>query len=136
MEIRNVGRTPATITDVVLDVSVLNENESLAAILKYPVNAPELAPENFLYADGFFFTERRFPVSSVDMDDIQTRKKTLILFGYVDYIDQFGRRHRSGYARQYNPSDKNGNLYIAIKRGYNYDRERQRGEGHDWDTPT
>lgn len=135
MEIRNVGRTPATITDVVLDVSVLDETESLAAILKYPVNAPGLAPEIFLYADGFFFAERRFPISGDVMDDIQTHKKTLILFGYVDYIDQFGRRHRSGYARRYNPADKNGNLHIAIKKGYNYDRERQRGEGNDWDTP-
>ena len=135
MEIRNVGRTPATITDVVLDVSVLDETESLAAILKYPVNAPELAPEIFLYADGFFFAERRFPISGDVMDDIQTHKKTLILFGYVDYIDQFGRRHRSGYARQYNPADNNGNLHIAIKKGYNYDRGRQRGEGNDWDTP-
>ena len=134
MQIRNEGRTPATITDVVLDVSVLGETESLPAILNYPVNSPEAVPEIFLYADGFFYSERRFPISVDVMNDIQTCKKTLILFGYVDYIDKFGRRHRSGYARRYTPTDRKNNLLIAVKKGYNYDRERQRGEGGDWDT--
>ena len=44
MEIRNVGRTPTTITDVVLGISILGESETLPATLNYPVNAPELLP--------------------------------------------------------------------------------------------
>jgi hypothetical protein len=74
---------------------------------------------------------------------------------YVDYIDQFGKRHRSGYGRLYyhwaeikgpQPNDPGvpsrqaveqrymtrNNLVFMTQAGYNYDRERKEGEGNDW----
>ena len=61
---------------------------------------------------------------------------TLYLIGYVDYIDQFGQRHRGGYARMYKPLtvllQNQNNLFYVIQEGYNYDRLRKRGEGEDW----
>lgn len=60
----------------------------------------------------------------------------LYLLGYVDYVDAFGRRHRSGFARRYNPSIdvyqnhashadylQRMNLNLVQKPGYNYDRD-------------
>ena len=56
--------------------------------------------------------------------------------GYVDYIDQFGQRHRGGYARVYDPrldtEPSRNNLLFITQKGYNYDRLRKRGEGSDW----
>ena len=46
------------------------------------------------------------------------------VIGYVDYIDKFGQKHRSGYARQYDPGVELGgnNLPFVRKAGYNYDQ--------------
>jgi hypothetical protein len=83
----------------------------------------------------------------------------LFIIGYVDYIDRFGTRHRSGYARVYNhwveskgiqPDDptvtsqseleerhkRRNNLVFLSQSGYNYDRKRKQNEGKDWDEIT
>ena len=52
--------------------------------------------------------------------------------GYVDYIDIFNRRRRTGYARIYNPGKAGNNLSFFKTAGYNYDRPREEGEGKDW----
>ncbi len=57
----------------------------------------------------------------------------IYVFGYVDYIDRFNMRHRSGFARYYMLGAKPNNLMVLTQPGYNYDRERQHGEGNDWD---
>jgi len=80
----------------------------------------------------------------------------LFIIGYVDFVDAFGVRHRSGYARMYNawieskgiqPDDptmlsavelkqrhkRRNNLVFMSQAGYNYDRERDEGEGNDWE---
>jgi hypothetical protein len=51
--------------------------------------------------------------------------RRLWVIGYVDYTDRFSppRRHRSGYARRYNPDQPDDNLGIEGERGYNYDIE-------------
>ena len=79
---------------------------------------------------------------------VELKMNKLWLYGYVDYIDQFGQRHRAGWARlyepdrddrQYYPSDddfaKRSNLVFVAEEGYNYDRERMPREGNDWDKP-
>ena len=56
----------------------------------------------------------------------------LIVYGYVDYIDQFGQRHRAGFGRQYHPSATTNNMVFPDTGPFNYDCERQVGEGIDW----
>ncbi len=105
------------------------------------------------------FANVRIPAS--DIAKIKLGSMALCVLGYVDYIDKFGQRHRTGYGRRYEPSiDKNvphiprarwshrlmpevddevysirSNLPFVTQPGYNYNRERQRGEGNDWDEP-
>jgi hypothetical protein len=58
------------------------------------------------------------------------------LLAYVDYIDAFNEHWRTGYARRYlHHVDQPGldSLFVEPKKGYNYNRIRQRGEGMDWD---
>ena len=78
----------------------------------------------------------------------------IYVIGYVDYIDRFGIRHRCGYGRRYEPAiddktspayytetgefrledyEKRSNLPFILQAGYNYDRERKKNEGKDWD---
>ncbi|MGH7258123.1 MAG: hypothetical protein ACREIM_07075 [Nitrospiraceae bacterium] len=79
---------------------------------------------------------------------IRVESRRLYVFGYIDYIDQFGERHRAGYARAYiagkdftgaysppDAFDARNNLDLLTEPGYNYDRRRQPGEGHDWNEP-
>jgi hypothetical protein len=56
----------------------------------------------------------------------------MIIFGYADYIDQFGIRHRAGYGRLYIDSQVN-NLAYPDTGPFNYDRIRLPDEGIDWD---
>ena len=69
------------------------------------------------------------------VEAIQKGTKILHYVAYVDYIDKFGIRHRSGYGRTYNPAPVGfggHNLIFITQHGYNYDRERKEGEGNDW----
>ena len=60
-------------------------------------------------------------------------------------MDQFGDRHRAGYARLYGPRIDDPRLYktdaefvarnnlvFVSEAGYNYDRVRLPDEGNDW----
>jgi hypothetical protein len=131
VDMRNVGQTPATITDSVLNILILREAGQLPPVPPY-TNSGIQPPSAFLYKDGFVEGERRFPVSIEDWEDLNSGAKRLILIGYVDYIDQFGQRYRSGYAGRFDPRSPDNNLLAVITRGYNYDRKRQQGEGNDW----
>src|ERR1700730_17787777 len=74
-------------------------------------------------------------------------------------LDRFGTRHRSGYARMYNPwieskgiqpddptvtsqseieerHKRRNNLVFMSQSGYNYDRKREEDEGSDWGNST
>jgi hypothetical protein len=115
---------------------ILLETESLPDVLPYPV--PERAEELFLYRDDPFFFVRHFPVTDREVEDIPRGEKIFYVYGYVDYIDQFGQRHRAGYARRFKPGDssQNDNLLFVTQEGYNYDRQRQPGEGRDWGDPS
>ena len=90
--------------------------------------------------DHFFF-HWDDTVTPADLEDIRAGRKFLYVFGYVDYRDLFGVRHRGGYARRYEPlvdkaepnNPNRNNLVFADEPRYDYDRERKRGEGNDWD---
>ena len=60
-----------------------------------------IAPNVLLYKDEFFGRTTQHEMTPEFVANID--RKNLYVYGYVDYIDQFHRRYRSGYARQYFP---------------------------------
>ncbi len=138
VKIENCGPTPARVTDVRLNLMVERDPEPE---FKWPTD-PEYGPEfqdgpinGFLVTEDFFFVrERTFKLGNRTLADPRT-SALLCLVGYVDYIDAFGQRHRSGYAREYRHIIGN-NLVFVTQKDYNYDRQRNPTEGNDWDEPT
>lgn len=147
IEVRNSGRTPAKITDILLKPQILDNGEMLPEKPDYRRSRQERIHKGFLVAnDYFFFHSDLFQISPEDVPRIKTGERVFWLYGYVDYIDEFGRRHRGGYGRRYAPHlddrnryandeefEKRSNLALELFRGYNYDEPRKPGEGNDWE---
>ncbi|MBE3039270.1 MAG: hypothetical protein IMZ62_10720 [Chloroflexi bacterium] len=149
VKIANRGNTPATVTATSLTFWI--SNEPLPDTPPYADNAKPIRVS--LVRDSSFHIFENLSMDTSGIEDISTSSTLkLYVFGYVDYLDKFGRRHRAGYARVYSPSadressyvegrsifgrrkfaDRN-NLPFITTPGYNYDRERKNGEGNDWD---
>lgn len=143
--IKNFGRTPARVTDLVVQSRCLLQNEVMPDKPEYNRPKELIASRSFLVADeelSFAYS----PNESIDVDVLKNGTATFCVFGYVDYTDIFNVRHRAGYGRQYRPeydvknnfggSDeeflKRSNLLYMLQSGYNYDRRREKGEGNDW----
>lgn len=116
MNVKNNGRTPATVTDVHLEFRWFKSR-----------SLPETKPSYFQPADpvriGAFLvagSHIHFPVENRPIPD-QGEADQLWFFGYVDYIDAFKRKHRGGYARIYKPERTEGNLIFPKIHGWNYD---------------
>lgn len=135
LHIKNNGSTPANVTDIVLTTKLMPHGDPLPIPPDYPSDARGRANLAFLYRDDEVFIKRLLPISQEDEAAVTERTKDFFMYGYVDYIDQFGQRHRAGYARGYEPGAERDNLFGESQSGYNYDRKRQQGEGNDWDTP-
>lgn len=151
MEIKNCGNTPAEITDVCLIHYLLNSEDTLPDIPNYSGRKVQKLFRSFLVKDELFISTEYIGIREGSLEQIRTGFKSLFVIGYVDYLDKFGNRHRSGYARKYNPLidlqlalDANDlarvfkhadpdNLDFINQAGYNYDRQRKKGEGNDWD---
>ena len=141
IKVENFGKTPAEITDVVVDLRPFDAGQPLPAVPEYR-RLGMTATHTVLVVGDFFNLHLQFaggmkegPFKMSELADALDGKKILYLLGYVDYIDKFGRRHRAGYARRYDhamPANSN-NLVFVTQRGYNYDRKRKKGEGNDWD---
>ena len=135
INVKNYGRTPTTVTDVVLCIKVLPNAESLPAVPGYSVPQREEIPGAFLMPNDWFNYTRSFNLFE-RLDDVKHKKSSkLYVYGYVDYIDVFNQRQRGGYARVFNrwlDIGKQNNLVLVTQRGYNYDRQREEGEGNDW----
>ncbi len=135
-EIRNAGNTPATVTDVIVGPIVLPAGTNLPAEPHYEVEKGKgcLSVRAFLVAGDHVIIDTKFPLP--ESKAIQAKSMTLYFVGYVDYIDAFDTRHRSGYARKYDPRREAdrvpNNLVFVPERAYHYDRRRTRDEGNDW----
>jgi hypothetical protein len=137
--ITNHGKTPAIVTAV--NLTYRQHGEPLPKTPEY--NDILTVRTRTVVMPGQRFThERRHPLvgsghatlpQTVATPGIQGIHAWLI--GYVDYMDRFGGRHRGGYGRRYQPSTPNNNLVFIDADGYNYDRDRNNGEGNDWDEP-
>ena len=133
IKISNTGNTPAKITAIQILSRV---TEFLPTIPPYQQAATAERVEAFVSANDWFNLSPRLDLLSTEQwAAVQlNRTERLWLIGYIDYIDKFGNRHRSGYARVYDPDAFT--LVLVQTPGYNYDRPREKGEGNDWDEPT
>jgi hypothetical protein len=138
MQIRNHGATPARITDVYMKTTTHPKEVTIPDVPNYCEGGKHLPHRAFLVANDHIAFLYLTSIPSVsDASQIEAGEKIMRVFGYVDYIDAFGSRHRAGYGRMYVPkvglSDKSsGNLLLVKEKGYNYDRERTPDEGDDW----
>jgi len=133
IEIKNHGNTPARVTNVLVNAWVSPVDTPLPADIVYrPMDGPATTGAFLVGDDSFLFTGS-IRISEVDFECLRERRYQLHVVGYLDYIDQFGERHRGGYARLYDADRDNNNLIYVNAREYNCDHVRPPGEGDDWD---
>ena len=138
VQVKNFGETPAIVTDLVLVKRILPRSQRLPPIPEYSPRADGETPNIFLVREDEFFTTINFPMMDeerfiIEGNTLEGRTHILYIYGYIDYIDKFGGHHRGGYARVFNGIfSETNNLNIVIQAGYNYDRQREKGEGNDW----
>ncbi len=113
VRVKNHGHTPATVTDLSLTLFIGSA---------LPPGEPPYAPSGqvaaFLMAGDEFF--QSLPISAAQFAQMQAGAPTYVL-GYVDYRDQFGQRHRCGYARRFDARNPANNLVFVTEAGYNYE---------------
>ena len=127
IQVKNYGRTPADVSNVFLDWRALPKGQSLPDSPNYlPTEYALLSISAFLVANDEVLSWITFRgISGDHLDKIGTGDETLWIYGYVDYTDAFGQRHRAGYARQYVPGRTGNSLIVVTHSAYNYDRPRQ-----------
>ena len=142
VKIKNFGRTPAKVTDILLRPRILANGELLPEIPDYSRAREQKSLHAFLVTEEDFIynNPEAFSMGEQNVPDVDNGTKKLYVFGYVDYIDAFEQRHRAGYAMVYKPPGPSrveffggrDNLVLVTQEGYNYDRLRKEGEGNDW----
>ncbi|MFZ6843674.1 hypothetical protein [Undibacterium sp. RuTC16W] len=131
--IMNHGRTPGNVTDVAIGSKILENGEQLG---NTDIAAREVIPKAFLVPNDSLPHSRNFNINGQSINDVKTGNKTLWVFGYIDYVDIFHMRRRSGFARIYQPrldDNKQINL-VRMTEGnfqYDYDRQHEDGEGNN-----
>lgn len=144
MRIKNFGRTPArvtyaTMTFIVDDMGQRSPPPPLTGIQQpiRPFRAFLVSGEEIYHPEVKILGQSLFEV-------IRNGTKTLYVYGFIDYIDQFKIRHRAGFAGAYQLNldkaanyphggfDQRINVFVLTEPDYNYDRPRKIGEGLDW----
>ena len=120
--VKNSGKSPAEVLDFHLTTWVGEGN--LPDEPPYSDHPP--AGECFLMAGERFTVPVLLPLGPEEVQAIH-HGHSIWLVGYVEYRDIFGRTHRGGYARQYQATLTQNNLVFALKPGYNYDKQLNKG---------
>lgn len=131
IEVTNRGIAAANVTAYLLTHHI---GQGLPEHPPYAKARPS-SSKAFLPADHSFRFNGVLNVSAKDMAMLRAAETNLWVLGYVDYRNAYQKRYRSGYARRWNPrsAESGNNLLIETKPRYNYDRERDAGEGNDWE---
>jgi hypothetical protein len=147
--LHNHGHTPAEVTGVLLQ-SVFTSDE-LPSTPEYEEDTNYRELRTVLVRDETADVQFLTAVEPSEVEELRGALR-LYVFGFVDYIDRFGTRHRAGYGRRYDPHEDSreahvdpdsldhdpqrfrdrSNLTHYFTAGYNYDRTRKPGEGADW----
>lgn len=124
--VKNHGSTPARVTRVFITKRVMGDYLPTIPDYTPDVGEPSEQPlEAFLMKDVEIFIGFISAIDPSDIPLIRERKKQLVLYGFVEYTDQFGRHFRGGYARNWIPNMPINNLVFTPQPGYNYDEERK-----------
>lgn len=134
LRVKNFGQTPATITKIFIRDEIVAANKRLPEVPNYTTSNRCTNKESciFLVREDEFSFFHTIPILENELQEIRRRVQTFYVYGYVDYIDQFGIRHRAGYGRQLIMFGNGNNLDYILRPGYNYDRPRDKDEGSDW----
>lgn len=146
LDVKNYGETPAHITDIVIQAYISEPNQLLPYPPDFTTARRYKCSDAFLVRDqSLFYQFYDEPIlNKATIADIKGEKVILNLYGYVDYIDAFGKRHRGSFGQNYYAAyddskeytddefSKRNNLTFLMQRGYNDDRERKKDEGNDW----
>lgn len=133
LRITNFGRTPARVTDVVTNFFLCDPTMKIDELPPSVQHGFSKETKAFLVTQDYFFQHIEMSITPTEQQQVVNAAQKLIFYGYADYVDQFGVRHRSGYGRQYEPRITQNNLIFPDEGLFNYDRKRARGEGRDWD---
>jgi hypothetical protein len=138
IKVQNNGNTPANVLTT-FSMFFLT-NGPLPAQPPYE-GAADTRQISLVKGNSFHTFENR-AIDATAIREIKRGALQLYVLAYADYTDKFGRRHRVGYARQYNPSadrrdsyengrsifgrktwDNRNNLPFVAQPYYNYDCE-------------
>ena len=147
IEIKNYGQTPANVTGVIVKTIVLPKGQELPDVPDYSAPDPDFSGHFLAKDEPFYKTHGEYGSIAKNLSEIQSGELSLFIYGYIDYIDAFDRRHRTGFARVYahefddithykSDADfaaRSNILLVKKQREYVYDRLRKKGEGDDWD---
>jgi hypothetical protein len=128
VQVKNAGRTPASIIDLLLKYAVVEPGEALPAVPDYSTTEPHETQELFIASGEPVFVGRTFAMTDEQVRRVKDGSLGLYVYGYVDYLDVFNKAHKSGYARIYDPSrdvgpiEKRNNLNLYTSKVYNYDK--------------
>jgi hypothetical protein len=141
VRVQNFGRTPAAVTDIRIGLSVRDNGDLLPLEFPYPNREQEDAcPNGILVPGDHLLNDLYLGLRQTARESVQASEKRLWLFGHVDYIDIFGKRRRAGLVRLYERALEgradSTNLMSSTERRYDFDRERNKGEGNDWGEET
>ncbi len=124
METTNSGRSPARVTATFLAAKVFSDDVESQIGFPYP-DRDVIRGHAFLVPSDAIFTTNSFEITPEEYAAVESGDATLIIYGYVDYTDQFGDCYRGGYGRQYMPGVKGINLgFPEISDRLNYDEPR------------
>lgn len=118
----NAGQTPATVDDARLMLGLFPPKADIPSLLSETRLRKVLTTSVFIVSRGDVEMSIEYPPDR--------GSGMLVLFGYVDYTDVFGRRYRNGYARVYSPerddpsipAHKRNNLIFLDGSTWDYDR--------------
>lgn len=133
VRIKNFGRTPATTKQIAIDRLIFSKATDVPKVPPYTITLPTGA---FLVTEDEFNHTIVLRVTPGEYADIISGTRHMLVFGYIDYADQFGVAHRAGYGRLYEAlrderdryeSDetflsRNNLIFMDDPTAYNYDR--------------
>jgi len=140
-KITNQGRTPATITATSCGYYMTDGYDGpVPEKIKYH---PAKLLRTHQVGGSWFRLRMEFTMPQEDVDELHKKLRRLIFYGYVDYIDEWQERRRTGFARKVRPGytlgkDEHGTTYYThaldfeLSEALSFDVLRLSREGDDW----
>ena len=116
-EIKNLGRTPAHVRDVIIEMHTGGEPTSTPPPFS---SRPRDKTSSFLVSGDHFVHNVIYKITPAEIEAMNQGTLIVWLFGVVNYDDVFGQGHQAGYGRIFNKIA--GDFVFIANDRYNYDR--------------